>query len=1051
MGVKVKTPTPFIGAGQIGTVTPNLSGMGSAIAGVADDLLKTRFEERALRADEQGTTDGSNFITYNDKGDLQNLGNLPEGDTFYDQAFKKSAKITYLNALQTDVQKFSAQFLLESPDDPNLVSEKMDILFENTMEDMAPELKANALLTLNKSKNVAVATAQNNKIINEKRIANDNATFTLTEGVIDSFEGASLRNEELNPLTIKTWEDAIDVKIATKQDNYTEKTKPEILKKLIEMHGMHKKLFKFNQLLELYDPMKEGSNYESQVNIQKYKDEILESLDDQSQRKEWLALTTTTYQNKKLGWDKLVVEKNAQKLFNQKIAFEKETEIISQYKPEDFIIPPEERGDKKADLIKKMGPITGMAFWNANFQGRNLTADKAEIKLDNDYILLNVLNKAEGYNNPKDIEARHPNVFNNEYYGSDMLFKLNKHFIEEHNKRLDRIDVWNIDKFTDEIINGSLMQDGTNYHWSKSQTEVKENVKNFLKTRYKLTEDDIKPSVINSIIDKWVVARNDVMEHMTYQTEALHAINNKQVLKGKVFEWLKEATGDNKINPSQLQGGEVLQQMKQMNIYNSVDTAFGNYLVSAVGFDASSLEKIMPGLDYLFNNSNKGEIIQMQKRLEKKGVDVRFLRDFYKSYKNNQNNAELGMKYALSQKENEDNTNRKNSAYFGTFLEIGKNNPFVTNIKVTDEDSLQTYMSEVWNDTLLSNKGFLDAWLGEQIAGANFNDARVRPIVKMMDKIKSDFGVSFNELEQSMPQEIWDNVSDSVRMVYENNPIGYQNSPKLMNNVIVEAITTELGSWFPVKDINIDGDTDSPPTITWSKQSIIYDAQTSGGWNAGGWDLNEEIISAEIGFKMANSGIEIPSFTPAEEIGLQLTDEKYAKSWLDVDFSTQFAYQDDNGQNRYSIWYTDQYGNKVQVMADNGNDTQSPLYFDYNYSNSLAFTASKMVRENSRNVTPHGSLIAKIWDSISAKGLSGSDLETNKDIEYLGRLIPNILDDGNIGAMYKEMLKNKASSDNKEHNEEWMKNNLGSFISGGGKLAVNMFENAGIDIFNYGK
>ena len=37
-----------------------------------------------------------------------------------------------------------------------------------------------------------------------------------------------------------------------------------------------------------------------------------------------------------------------------------------------------------------------------------------------------------------------------------------------------------------------------------------------------------------------------------------------------------------------------------------------------------------------------------------------------------------------------------------------------------------------------------------------------------------------------------------------------------------------------------------------------------------------------------------------------------------------------------------QYGNKVQVMADNGNDTQSPLYFDYNYSNSLAFTASPL-------------------------------------------------------------------------------------------------------------
>ena len=226
MGVKVKTPSPFIGAGQVATYTPNLSGMGNAIADTANDLLKTRFEDRALRADEQGTTDGSNFVTYDDKGNLQNLGNLPEGDTFYDQAFKKSAKITYLNALEIDVSKFSTKFLLEHPDDANAVAEKMDILSETTMENMAPELEAHALLILNKSKNIAIATAQNNQIINEKRIANDNATFTLTQGVAEILEGASLRNEELNPLTIKTWEDAIDIKIATKQNGYTEKTKP---------------------------------------------------------------------------------------------------------------------------------------------------------------------------------------------------------------------------------------------------------------------------------------------------------------------------------------------------------------------------------------------------------------------------------------------------------------------------------------------------------------------------------------------------------------------------------------------------------------------------------------------------------------------------------------------------------------------------------------------------------------------------------------------------------------------------------------------------------
>jgi len=32
MGVKQKTPTPFVGAGSVRTVTPNLSGVGTAIA-----------------------------------------------------------------------------------------------------------------------------------------------------------------------------------------------------------------------------------------------------------------------------------------------------------------------------------------------------------------------------------------------------------------------------------------------------------------------------------------------------------------------------------------------------------------------------------------------------------------------------------------------------------------------------------------------------------------------------------------------------------------------------------------------------------------------------------------------------------------------------------------------------------------------------------------------------------------------------------------------------------------------------------------------------------
>ena len=90
MGVKQKTPTPFVGAGSVRTVTPNLTGPWTAVAKGVDDLLNVRFEDRKNVAIEQGEIDSQGLVTYDENGRLNPITNLPDDNSYYSQSLKKT-------------------------------------------------------------------------------------------------------------------------------------------------------------------------------------------------------------------------------------------------------------------------------------------------------------------------------------------------------------------------------------------------------------------------------------------------------------------------------------------------------------------------------------------------------------------------------------------------------------------------------------------------------------------------------------------------------------------------------------------------------------------------------------------------------------------------------------------------------------------------------------------------------------------------------------------------------------------------------------------------
>ena len=269
MGVKVKTPSPFVGAGSVGTFTPNLSGMGNAIAGVAGDLLTTRFEDRKQVALEEGEIQSHNLITYDENGQLKPITSLPEDNTWYSQALRAGARTNYYNALGADIKNFTAKTLAEHPNDPLAVKEKMDIYRDSALLDLDESLVGTTKHMLKTISDESVLISQGNLFNKQKADGVINGTLalerieTLTYSQASNYNGGIFKGKLAFGIE-EQYKEALILLAASGAKGHSLESIPQKIQLFKEKVQVYKSLYRSKKWLKIIE---NDTNYtEVQIN-----------------------------------------------------------------------------------------------------------------------------------------------------------------------------------------------------------------------------------------------------------------------------------------------------------------------------------------------------------------------------------------------------------------------------------------------------------------------------------------------------------------------------------------------------------------------------------------------------------------------------------------------------------------------------------------------------------------------------------------------------------------------------------------------------------------
>jgi hypothetical protein len=1054
MGVKQKTPTPFVGAGSVRTVTPNLSGVGTAIAQGANDLLQQRFADRKALAIENGNIAGSNFITYDENGNLENLKPLPQGNTYYEQALRQSAKITYLKGLQIDVENFSNKYLIENPYEPNVINEKLDILKQNYLDDIDPSLQADAELIINDKIKSTINQAYSNQVIQKREQTIDDSNI-----FINNLSNTILKDAEENNAPLKEeYINQIKESMYNKRDageNISDKTIEEAIKALRNAHNISKNLYGFNKIMFAFDPDDEAKNYQTLEKLNNYVSDFEKTLETDSLKELWRSQTTTRYNNYIDELEKIKKRKDAAQEYKYTENYKNITNNLITAPKESLYIPPENRAIFLENLTNQVGRFRATQIYQQYYQGVNNLKDKIEA----DNYARPILHKMElgeaGYTNFEDIYRLHPEMFNNIHNGAINTEKAKSYFLNQHLQQIKNEKNWEAGKIGYLLKSDWILKDGSMFHYSLNETEVRENLLNLIKDHTSLgnpfqANAEYNYNTINTMMNGWVLAKKDILENINYGYAAEKYIRNGMSISEdtKVENYLLNKINDNLVEPKILNNDEVLQQMNLMRWHGSVNTTYGQYLKNAEKFRPEDLENTMPFLDRLFNQPDSiSEKLQID--LQKSGVNIDYLRNYHDA-----RISDLGIteskEYARNQSDIA-NTKKWNGNFYNSITGVvwGPNN----DTDVVDETSLNQHIENKFKERMYANSGFVDGRLLSY-----WNDERFRGTANMINAFKDRSGFSWDETLNALPAEFYDNVRKKIRIQYSTSPAKYQQNPDAMSEVITNAIANELGYWHPNIEIAAGGDTDDKPFLTWSKQSLVVDAEIYGGWDKSGYSLNDELISVDIGMKLSLAGVEMPSNIYVEKTGIAIDDEMFGTSWIQVDFTTQFAGKDeDTGENLYAIYYYDEYNRKIQLMQNNEDGSKSPLYYDYTYTNSTIHAAERMAFQEAKDNQggEDQSTINEIFNYIKAKGLSGpftkkQMLETNRSKQYLGILIHDefgkFFNKGNVQKNFKNILNEQMKLDNSRKQRAWLNNTIGSFLrAGSNAISADRLNNIGID------
>jgi len=1057
MGVKQKTPTPFVGAGSVRTLTPNLLGLGGSIANGANAILDKRFQERKRIAEEEGNTAGSNFITYDKDGNLENLKPLPKGDTYYEQALRDSAKVTYLAALRTDIENFGNKYLTENPYEPEIIKEKMNILSDNYLSEMDEDLIGDAQLIINSGSKTIINKAYSNKIIKHKEDTIANANIELENIASSVLTNAEMTNAPLEDVTLNLIRGLLKSKQNSGEKVITDKYINDVINDFKDQHEMSNHLYGYNKILHMYDPEDKANNYKIEKSLNEYKTLIRDSLKNNDLKSQWDNLTEGRYNNHITELNILQKKKEDANAFIELENYEKITNDIVTKSAIDknyLYIAPENRKSFIDNLTNQVGKLKANEIWRSFYQGHNVLRDTQQA--DNFFrpIWRDIKLGKEGYKNWNEVYLMYPDAFDNPFTGAKNTDLVKKYFLDEYIKELDDSKNNQLADIQFMITDSWIHVDSSHYHYSLDATEVRKNLINFVKESQKsITDKDerIDHSKINTIMNAWSAVKTNILKQINYGDEVLYNLNNNISLddmdNSKAREWaLENIFNDSSVNPAYLNADQVLMQANQIRTHRSTSGVYTSYLKGALSFDPEALENTMPYLNRIFANPDNISI-DVIRRLKKAGVPVDYLQAYHQARKS-QLGIDEARKYATANSTVE-NTQRLNTNFYKSIA--GKVWGIGNDTDVKDDMSLRQHIQNIFEERSYANSGLLDARMM-----APWNDHRFRPNSVMMNKFKDATGYDWDEVLHALPPQFYDNVISRAKIVYSLNPSLYQNDPTIMDDVIENQIALELDFWHPNVEIAAGGDFDDKPYLTWSKHSLLADAESLGGWGHTSFSLTNEVASADIGMKLSLAEIPLPERIPAERqniIGRQIDDERHATSWLDVDFTVQYERKDPNtGENLYGIYYYDEYNRKIQLMSDNEDGTKSPVYYDYTYTNSSIYAAEELAYKESKG-DESISGVQEIWNTIKNEGLDSlggkRKLKTHKDVQRFRLLIPDafgkFFDGGQTELNFKNMLKEQRNKDNRIKQREWLNNTVGSFLEAGANgLSADRINNLGL-------
>mgnify|MGYP003634542571 FL=1 len=998
MGVKVKTPTPFVGAGQIGTVTPDLtSGWGSLVQ-TSNNLLNQRFEDRKNKAIEAGELAGKEMITYDNDGNLQSLASLPQGDTYYEQSLKNSAKISFANSLNSDVRNFAEKTLQDNPYDPEKVTELMSIYSESAYADLAPELNALTKEIVNDVSNTAILKARGNKILEDKRIRiNENISF-LEKTIIDSENDALLLNKPLNKEIEKLFLEAQTSLNADGKEGFNAIDNKTRLNNFKSNILINQKMFSLNTILSPYS----GISLEGKDKVENAK--LFQELSEKI-----FNFNKTTLNSLNTAEEK--------ELFNKKT----NAQIELFYNKENTIATAINKLVKAEQAVNYATYLNNTSLYQSLDQGsidkeniynklkwtldpnskeyKQKIAEK-EITIEQAYAIgtairaevgterLSVLNRdrsdtltqlgigditlREFYLDPKK-----EHLLNGP--GSDEFYaKINNFAVAQYKTLVTELKTKqkNNNAMLTVQINSNLSD------WIHMEGGPFSYKTNLADTFTGLTSEfpQLSPSEIQSIINEKEAQIKSFNTEKKHKTELINVMENGGVPSKEAVKYILNKNDITNSDVLQESASAVTNQFNSINLgLNTWQTPLGESIKDISNIPVESLKNLIP----LIGDFLRGNEEQQLFFTKKGGLDARtqiWIKNFDTALNNSISGGNIGeaKQYADEQQiinADPDKGKRQKRNFLGIFETKKNPNPTLLNrnrnslnnspelgilgdinipqflaksVKGIDNlDDLPEHMNTIMENLFDSNEG-IASWTFDQF-WPGLNEKRARAIIEEFKDYKIE--------NFQIPQEILGEAITLMKHAYSVNPDIYENDPVAVEALIIKSTLMSLEDYVPTAIPMVAGMPDKGHSFTWRKQSIVNDANKT-------FKMNNSIssnaqITAEI--QLMFNDDKMNSISPP--IGLMseqdlkegknriFTPQDFGEeNFFDVRFTTRFIGKNENGENEYQIGYIHgEDGDPYFLSIENADETRSPVIFNYSYEKSYYASIMNDLQDADRN------------------------------------------------------------------------------------------------------